>query len=375
MAEENIGPFKGIKQVLADSYNETVDKKGYLWFVRKSADATSGDIYFGTRHYGHFDENEIPTAGDDIKVTNGKIDVALSEDIKVAGLTNGCGLIQNGQTIKAGTSLLDILTQMLSKELNPSAPTKPSISITKSAAASGLKEIGSTINVGTAVISKTAGHFNSSWDDAPSQSAATFTWSNEKMSSKLSVGATDYIAQTDVASIAQGTAKTVKGNNTISITASADYSAPTNSPITNLGKEYTGADATWVDGTATASTTISWIGVYPCYTNIADGTLTDNADAKLALTSGNTFTLENTPSEVLAGKKVRFAYPDGWEIKSFQMKNPAGNWVSVDSVWSPKAGDEEKTIQGAAVTYHYMETAGGAGSQTYFITLNKNLKD
>lgn len=375
MAEEKTGPFKGIKQVLADSYNDTVDKKGYLWFVRESADATSGDIYFGTRHYGHFDENEVPKAGDDINVTNGKIDVALSEDIKVAGLTSSCGLINNGDTIAKGTSLLEILTKMLSKELNPSAPEKPSISIRKSAAASGLKEIGSSINVGTAVISKTAGHFNSSWEDIPTQPSAAFTWSNEKMSSKLSVGATDYAAQTDVASIAQGTAKTVKGDNTISITASADYSAPSNSPITNLSKEYTGADATWVDGTATASTTISWIGVYPCYTNIANGTLTDNADTKLVLTSGNTFTLENTPSEVLAGKKVRFAYPDGWTIKSFQMKDPAGKWVSVDSEWKPNAGNEEKTIQDAAVTYHYMETAGGAGSQTYLITLNKNLKD
>lgn len=372
---EKTGPFKGIKQVLADSYNDVVDKKGYLWFVRKSADDTSGDIYFGSRHYGHFDENEIPTAGDDIKVTNGKIDVALSEDIKVAGLTNGCGLIQNGQTIKAGTSLFDILTQMLSKELNPTTPTKPSISITKSEDASGLKEIGSSINVGTAVISKTAGHFNSSWKGTPAQSTAIFTWSNEKMSSKSSEGATDYAAQTDAASIEQSTAKTVKGTNTVIITASADYSAPSNSPITNLSKEYTGADATWIAGTATASTTVSWIGVYPCYTNIANGTLTDNADTKLSLTSGNTFELTNTPSEVLAGKKVRFAYPDGWTITSFQMKDPAGKWVSVDSTWVANAGNEEKTVQGTAVTYHYMETAGGAGSQTYFITLNKNLKD
>lgn len=377
---ETKGQFKGIKQVTFNAYSEAVSAQtaaGYLWFVRKDTADTNGDIYFGTRHYGRFNENEVPKSGADIKVTDGKIDVALSEDITVAGLndTYGCGLIKNGNTIKAGTSLMDIMKLMLSKEINPGAATKPSISISKAASASELHEVGESVNVGTATISKTNGHFNNNGWTSPAQPAAVFTWSNEKMSSILTNGAEGYAAQTDVASIAQGTAKTVKGTNEVTITASADYTAPTNKPFTNLKKEYDGADATWVAGTASNTTTIKWTGVYPCFTNIAGGTLTDNANTKLPLTSGKTFELDNTPSEVVAGKKVRFAYPDGWTINAFQMKDPSGKWVNVDSAYKPNAGNETKSIQGVDVTYHYLETAGGAGSQTYQITLNKNLND
>ena len=373
---EKTGQFKGIKQVLKETYDKAVDKTGYLWFVRPTADAQSGDIYFGTRHYGRFDENEVPKSGADIKVTDGKIDVALSEDITVAGLSDeyGCGLIKNGNTIKAGTSLMDIMKQMLSKEINPGTATKPSISISKSpAVVSGLHEIGESVNVGTATIAKRAGNFNNNGWTSPAQPTAVFTWSNEKMSSKLTNGAEGYAAQTDVASIAQGAAKTVKGTNRVTITASADYTAPTNKPITNLNKPYDGTNATWVAGTASNTTTIEWTGVYPCFTNIAGGTLTENANTKLGLISGKTFDLVNTPSEVVAGKKVRFAYPDGWTIQAFQMKDSSGNWVNVDSAYKPNAGNETKSIQGVDVTYHYLETAGGAGSQTYRITLNENL--
>lgn len=372
---EKTGQFKGIKQVLKETYDNAADKAGYLWFVRPTADAQSGDIYFGTRHYGRFDDNEVPKSGTDIKVTNGKIDVALSEDITVAGLndTYGCGLIKNGNTIKAGTSLMDIMKQMLSKEINPKAATKPSISISKAASASGLHEVGESVNVGTATIVKRAGHFNNDEWASPKQPEAVFTWSNEKMSSTLTNGAEGYAAQTDVASIAQGTAKTVKGRNRVTIIASADYTAPTNKPITNLNKEYDGEGATWVAGTASSTESIEWTGVYPCFTNIADSTLTENANTKLSLISGNTFDLVDTPSEVVAGRKVRFAYPDGWTIQAFQMKDPSGKWVNVDSAYKPNAGSETKSIQGVNVTYHYLETAGGAGSQTYRITLNKNL--
>lgn len=48
--------FKGFKQVTASAYQAAEDKAGYLWFVRSniSGDTYEGDIYFGTKHYGHF---------------------------------------------------------------------------------------------------------------------------------------------------------------------------------------------------------------------------------------------------------------------------------------------------------------------------------
>ena len=47
---------KGFKQVTLAAYQAAEDKVGYLWFVRSdvSGDTYEGDIYFGTRHYGHF---------------------------------------------------------------------------------------------------------------------------------------------------------------------------------------------------------------------------------------------------------------------------------------------------------------------------------
>ena len=64
--------FKGIKSVFGDTY-KTLDasaKKGYIWFVRTPvvADTDNGediladdiyDIYFGTKHYGHFQDGQF----------------------------------------------------------------------------------------------------------------------------------------------------------------------------------------------------------------------------------------------------------------------------------------------------------------------------
>lgn len=367
---EKTGQFKGIKQVLKETYDNAADKTGYLWFVRPTADAQSGDIYFGTRHYGNFNENEITKAGKDLKVTDGKIDVALSEDITVAGLSDeyGCGLIKNGNTIKAGTSLMDIMKQMLSKEINPGAATKPSISISKAAPASGLHEVGESVNVGTATISKTNGHFNNNGWASPAQPTAAFTWSDEKMSSKLTNGAEGYAAQTNVASIAQGTATTVKGINKVTITASADYSAPTNKPITNLNNGYDGTGATWVAGTATNTATVEWTGVYPCFANTKS--LGTEPNEKLALQSDANFSF-TVPAHNAGNNDFRFAYPDGWIISSFKVKSLDGKYYEYNAAHNKNAGDLSKTIQGNAVTYHYLTVENGASD--YQIILDKGL--
>lgn len=64
--------FKGFKQVSATKFQEAKDANtlaGYLWFVRTEVPEAEGvnnvandeyDIYFGSRHYGHFCEGELP---------------------------------------------------------------------------------------------------------------------------------------------------------------------------------------------------------------------------------------------------------------------------------------------------------------------------
>lgn len=59
--------FKGIGQVTEEAFNglNDADKIGKLWFVKRTVAEGSededayGEIYFGTRHYGHFSQAEI----------------------------------------------------------------------------------------------------------------------------------------------------------------------------------------------------------------------------------------------------------------------------------------------------------------------------
>ncbi|MBP5456941.1 MAG: hypothetical protein J6Y37_10600 [Paludibacteraceae bacterium] len=53
--------FKGFRQVTKSFFDELSDsqKQGYLWFVRSNivtgdTETYDGDIFLGTRHYGHF---------------------------------------------------------------------------------------------------------------------------------------------------------------------------------------------------------------------------------------------------------------------------------------------------------------------------------
>ena len=345
---------------------ESVTAAGKYIRLHFNADSKANDIFLSVN-----DLVDVYKGGKDIAVKeDNTIDVALDEDITVAGLsdTYGCGLIKNGNTIKAGTSLSEVLKMMLSKELNPAPSTEPSISIAKASAASGLHEIGEIINVGTASISKTAGKFNNNGWTSPAQPTPTFEWSNEKMSSTITSGATGYATQTNVATIGQGTATTEKGSNKITISASADYSAPTNKPTTNLKKEYDGAEATWVAGTASNAATIDWTGVYPCFTNI-DG-LGNDPGKRVNLQTSKTFYftvgVHNT-----GGDDFRFAYPDGWTISSFKVKSLDGEYYEYAASYNKNAGTIEKTIQNNPVTYHYLTVSNGAAD--YEIVLDKDL--
>lgn len=72
--------FKGIKSVTGSFFNgvNAIDKKGYIWFVRTVVEDAEGessplsndiyDIYFGTKHYGHFQEGQFETIANDIQL-------------------------------------------------------------------------------------------------------------------------------------------------------------------------------------------------------------------------------------------------------------------------------------------------------------------
>ena len=101
--------FKGFKQVTLTKFNETSDKLGYLWFVRTPAGADgiqddSYDIYFGEKHYGHFQEGELEGMKESIATLRN--DLGFAHDDKIFG---------DAKTVKEAfaavtTSLSDLAT-------------------------------------------------------------------------------------------------------------------------------------------------------------------------------------------------------------------------------------------------------------------------
>lgn len=81
--------FKGFKQVLQAEYQNAVTggtALGYIWFVRPDSGTTNeGDIYLGTRHYGHFGENDLADLTS--KVSSICTSVGLTGDGEFEGFT------------------------------------------------------------------------------------------------------------------------------------------------------------------------------------------------------------------------------------------------------------------------------------------------
>lgn len=80
--------FKGFKQVTRKTFDDATDKSGYLWFVRTEVPEIEGsndvsndeyDIYFGSRHYGHFCEGELESIETKITSLEGKHDNEVKE--------------------------------------------------------------------------------------------------------------------------------------------------------------------------------------------------------------------------------------------------------------------------------------------------------
>ena len=92
--------FKGLKQVKFESFSGLTneEKAGYLWFVRTVVPETEGennvandeyDIYFGSRHYGHFCEGDMPAIEAKFTALEGKFDEEIAEILEtLSGATD-----------------------------------------------------------------------------------------------------------------------------------------------------------------------------------------------------------------------------------------------------------------------------------------------
>ena len=229
--------FKGFKIVTPTTWagTDAVDKKGYLWFVRTEVgNVTKGDIYFGTRHYGQYDPtntsdidelkkvlgtisnlsgkvNGIPetattveeilkfiskpyTEGDGITISETETSKVIASntnartvgDITIAGgPINATGIFE-GNKIPKGTSVQEILTKLLCKEIFPDAAANPTITVTASGAPSDFREINSTLTIPAFTTSTNAGHFKPNPNGTHTQPVTGSNFSNIKFTTTKS---------------------------------------------------------------------------------------------------------------------------------------------------------------------------------------------
>lgn len=439
---ETYSAFKGFKIVHSSTWENLKDnpeeKKGYLWFVRTGnvgdkSDVTKGDIYFGTRHYGQYDPtnasdidelkkvlgtisnlpgkvNNIPatattveeilkfvskpyTDGNGITISENKVIASNTNattvgDITIAGgPINATGIFE-GNKIPKGTSVQEILTKLLCKEIFPNAATKPTISVSASGAPSGLKEINSTVTIPAFTTSTNAGHFNPSPNGTHTQPATGSVFSGIKLTTTKS-GFTNYTLAADATSVEQQSGITVsEGINSVTCGVTGNYSKPTGIPVTNLGNQATGATYTFTAGTATNSTTVSVTGVYPIYSNGKPASDDGKAANAQVSSEGPTMTpqtnnkhgLINTGGKlwIFFAKQAAAPYtiylPTGkYKITEAKMLNPTANAYDANVLNNFVANQRTVTLQsgGTDMTYTAYEYSGANGPNCVEFTIGK----
>ena len=439
---ETYSAFKGFKIVHSSTWENLKDtpeeKKGYLWFVRTGdvgdkSNVTKGDIYFGTRHYGQYDPtnasdidelkkvlgtisnlpgkvNNIPatattveeilkfvskpyTDGHGITISENKVIASNTNartvgDITIAGgPINATGIFE-GNKIPKGTSVQEILTKLLCKEIFPNAATKPTISVSASGAPSGLKEINSTVTIPAFTTSTNAGHFNPSPNGTHTQPATGSVFSGIKLTTTKS-GFTNYTLAADATSVVQQTGITVsEGINSVTCGVTGNYSKPTGVPVTNLGNQATGATYTFTAGTATNSTKVSVTGVYPIYSNgkpASDDGKKANAQVSsegptMTPQTNNKHSLINTGGKlwIFFAKQAAAPYtiylPTGkYKITEAKMLNPTANAYDADVLSNFVANESTVTLQsgGKDMTYTAYEYSGANGPNCVEFTIGK----
>lgn len=301
--------------------------------------------------------------------------IKTTKQIKVSGWGGKVGsgtYTDEVSVINAGTSIEDILQNILFKLIHPKAATLPkiTISVTQPAAKAFL---GTSVTITAPSKNKSNGNFNADFTSPSQPSTGTRVWTDESLSATLNSGYTGY-DNTDLEN--DQTVTVVLGENKITFSASGKCDAPNDGtnivwPINNDGTQYISDpidSTTWGSNTTiTGTKVITTIGVYPCYTNISNGSLGSNANTEEQTSDNITFTFNNVPSEVVSGNAFIFEYPNDRTIDYFKVKDLSGNWVNVNT------STYTKDVPGSHTNYRKLYTIGTSGVVSYQIKLTKAL--
>lgn len=262
------------------------------------------------------DNNDLYVIGGDDQTVSMYVGDKMIQDVisDPIVVTSDFGSYDTGTTIDAGTTVAEILKNMLCKEDFPDY-TPPSASISCPGAPSGNKFVGKPVTIPALTLSMTRGTFNSDWD----QPSPIYNTSNAKIATSALEGFEGYETTSENGTTIESTENVIiePGTNSFIVNGSYDYESPSNNPLSNLGNEC--SDCKWEAGTATTSTTISCFGVYGMYSNAAVdnpsgdgesavGSSQNASDVKLLtksvynnVTTGKTFTLKLGFAEMKAG--------------------------------------------------------------------------
>lgn len=282
--------------------------------------------------------------------------------------------------IPAGTSVQTLFEKLFNQELYPKTATKPSISIDGESNL-GLKEVGSTVTIPALSMGKSAGKFNADYS-TPAQPATGVTWSNESMTVGTPTGFTGMSTTGGTTGVAQTSGTIIEGANSVTYGASANYTAPANSPVTNLGNPTTSASYTFAAGTATAtaaSTTAT--GVYPIYANGVQLTSGDTNDAGVFGTADqNKMSLVN----YVAGGKIYIGFgststkewilyiPAGVSIVAAKGFDPASRQFSTDYGFTASGTQTIDTDYKTGVSYTVYKYNKVSGPNNIELELKKS---
>ena len=344
----------------------------------------------------------------------------LQKDIVVAGISGqfGAGNYENNDVIPAGTDIYTILQNILCKELYPTAVNstqgnitssveKPTISLSQSGTVTyGTPCTLNSITCGALSVTPSASKVTgltwgySSADDDSADSTSTIITKNVTSSITdatydLAVSFTGFNGQTSMTATGEGKDECkiestalgfiTMGNNIISVTQTGPAvkgeieKIESGYTVSNLGntdasKKYSAVAALSKQlDRPTSSNSKTITGVLPCFYNLSNGELVDDATVQMSLITDKTFTDISVPSEGVAKKHFMFDFPADRKVSTFKVKDLQGNYVTFEAAYTQDT-EVEKEINGIKMNYKRLQTTGDfVGDGVYRIELSKKL--
>lgn len=229
----------------------------------------------------------------------------LDADLTVTGVT--VGNLTNGTKLNNGTSVVEILKQMLSKTINPKVSSNPSVSLTLKDSANKTVANKTVYEVGT-LLSLT---LTASFSDGKFGSTDTNAWSYTSSAGCAATGFSFKRGTTEVGTSTGCTDSFTVPENSTNYKVTCTYSGSTIVPVNNLNQE---VDSIKINGGSVTSGTTEIIGRYKYYmSEIPFGVEITNESIKNYVIASdfinNTFTIDSV--EFPNGGQLVIALPSG----------------------------------------------------------------